>query len=373
MQPQASHTSPLSSVDLGAVAPRRTTRRYVYTLVGVLSLWSIPLLLNVLVDPLWYFSGNQLGPYNYAFNERLSKANLLRRLSGPVDCLILGSSRTTLLDPHQIHGRHCFNYAVSQAGLDDDLAIAQYAQRRGLQPHTIIQGLDGFLFSENQADTHEQMPGFYAQAGVPPSAIASYMSVDALDFSLRTLRREAPNERYYDDRFVVHAVPNAGPYEPEASLEVPDELTPDVSFNQFSLGPFVPRPELARFRALFPEAELIAYVPPVTVQYAAKLELAGTLDSYLAAIHDASRHFDAIYDFSVPSSVTRDPSNTYDGSHFYKDTNDRIARYLSSPPEPLTVGIAVHELSLDEYRRRFRSEVNRYLASLGPASQRPQH
>ena len=355
---------------MAAVTPHRVTRTYVYTLTAILSLWLVPLGLNVLVDPLWHFAGNQLGPYNYAFNERLSKANLFnRRLDdedNPLDCLILGSSRTTLLDVHQIPGRNCFNYAVSQAGLADDLSIAEYVLARGAHPSVIIAGLDGFLFSENHAGTHEQMPTFYQTGGKPASAIASYMSIDALSFTLRTLEQEPPNERYYDHAFVVHAVPNAGPFEPEHSLEVPEELTPDQSFNQFSLGPFSPRPELKRFRALFPKAELIAYVPPVTVQYAAKLELAGTLDSYLAAIHEACDHFDAVYDFSIPSSITRDPSNTYDGSHFYKEVNDRIARHLGSEDVPLRAGIAVHKLSLSEYKRRFRSEVTRYLASLDP-------
>src|SRR3546814_14604320 len=71
------------------------------------------LALNAAVDPLWYFSGNRLGATNFAFNERLSKANLIEGHERDYDCVIFGDSRATLLPEQKIAGYRCFNFAFS--------------------------------------------------------------------------------------------------------------------------------------------------------------------------------------------------------------------------------------------------------------------
>ena len=54
--------------------------------------------INWLIDPLWYNKGNRITGRNFSFNERISKTNLLLNSdTRTYDCLILGSSRTTLL------------------------------------------------------------------------------------------------------------------------------------------------------------------------------------------------------------------------------------------------------------------------------------
>merc|ERR1711916_280723 len=77
--------------------------------------------------------------------------------------------------------------------------------------------------------------------------------------------------------------------------------------------------------------------------------------------------------FSVPSVMTRNPQHTYDGSHFYKASNDQIAELLSAHiskggintteyPEAL----ALHTLSLTTYRNAFDAQVSQYPAKHGP-------
>ena len=79
----------------------------------VLVLAGLCLGVNVLFDPLWYFRGNRITGVNYAFNERVAKLNqLLPRLS-EYDCVMFGSSTTTLVPPPRIAGRPCFNMAFS--------------------------------------------------------------------------------------------------------------------------------------------------------------------------------------------------------------------------------------------------------------------
>ena len=59
---------------------------------------------NCLVDPLWYLRGNVLTEINYPFNERLAEIiRFLPRLQD-YDCIILGTSRASLLPEEKIDG-----------------------------------------------------------------------------------------------------------------------------------------------------------------------------------------------------------------------------------------------------------------------------
>ena len=68
---------------------------------------------NCLVDPLWYLKGNVLTGVNYPFNERMATViRFLPRLRD-YDCIILGTSRATLLPEEKIEGYRCYNLAIS--------------------------------------------------------------------------------------------------------------------------------------------------------------------------------------------------------------------------------------------------------------------
>lgn len=346
--------------------PHHAARVYLRFLFGVLALAIIPLLVNVVVDPLWYFAGNQLGP-NYPFNERISKANLLAGSELDYDCLVLGSSRTTLLNVDEIQGRRCFNFAVSQARFSDALALARYSQQRKLAAKSVIFALDGFNYSQALSHFQNPLPPFLLVGKSPPHVLTTYLSADAMAFSWKTLRHQAPNDRYYDSQFSALALPGAGPFRPQRPLRAGSVVEVDRGFNQFSLGPFRYDPELSQLRKLFPDAELIGYVPPVAAQYLAHLHLAGTLESYLRALFESNRVFDRIYDFSIPSSVTRDANNTYDGSHFYAPANQMVARAVGDPPMPPYEAVELHQISFDSYQKRVQAAVLDYIHEVGVA------
>src|SRR5260370_30602795 len=45
------------------------------------------------------------------------------------------------------------------------------------------------------------VPDFVESGEAPPSFLAAYLSLHALNFSIRTLRADAPHHRYYDPEF----------------------------------------------------------------------------------------------------------------------------------------------------------------------------
>lgn len=353
-------------------ARERVTRRYAATLLGITALVLTAILaLNLLVDPMWFVGGNRLG-VNYAFNERISKTNLLLDAADDYDCIVLGSSRTTLLDASRIRAHRCFNYSVSQATPADLDAQLTYLQARMPDLSLIVVGVDSYVLADSVSGLASGVPHFMRTLARPPDLVSTYLSLDALDFSWRTLRRTPPNFRFYDERFVVGVIEGAGPYRPSAEVVVHAPRRRRSDFDQFPVGPFSSERAAAYdvVAERYPDARRVGYVPPVSGHYAARLAFAGSLEQYLTANAATARRFDAFHDFSVPSPLTSDDANTYDGGHYYPQANDRVVDVLNGDGEA-DIALAVHELSPDAYRAAYRARVDAYIASraLRPAAE----
>jgi hypothetical protein len=168
--------------------------------------------LNCAVDPLWYIGGNHLFPENYAFNERFAKVN--RYLAHPeaYDCIVFGSSRVTLLNENNIASHACFNFSISAGTPPEFVDYAKYVNAKGRSPELVIVGVDGRNFWRQELVYNT--PKFVRDLGKPPRLFKAYLSLDVLDFSLRTLFRNSPYPRYYNSEFTVSILPGTLPYRP---------------------------------------------------------------------------------------------------------------------------------------------------------------
>jgi hypothetical protein len=278
---------------------------------------------NCLVDPLWYLRGNVLTGINYPFNERLAKmVRLLPRLA-EYDCLVLGTSRATLLPEDKIAGHRCFNLAFSDGQAGEYLLYADYLRQRGFAPTLLIVDVRrSDLLGPPQPI---EVPDFIRTGSAPPSILQTYLTWDALNFSIRTLRRDGPHHRYYDED--LHAQLEArskrrwyNPKTPIKPAEPPFDVHPERAAQYVQL------------RQKFPSARAIAYLPPESAWRIAAFSLTGQLDAYLAAIGTIAAGYDRFIDFSLPSPLTesKDPKFTYDGSHYSRTANLQVAAALTA-------------------------------------------
>ena len=283
---------------------------------------------NCLVDPLWYLRGNVLTGINYPFNERLAEIiRFLPRLQ-EYDCIIFGTSRASLLPEEKIQGYHCYNLSVSDGQAREYLLYAKYLRERGFAPRLMIVDVKraDFIGPEQALE----VPDFIRDGAGPPSIFASYLSIDALDFSIRTLRGDAPHHRYYNQDFRAelevrskrHRYDPKGPIKPEPA-------------------PFGVHPERAaayvELRRQFPTARAIGYIPPESAWRIAAFSLTGQLDAYLAAIGKVATAYDEFRDFSIPSKLTEGKEGTYDGSHYSRAVNARVLAGLMADQSDLAV------------------------------------
>ena len=283
---------------------------------------------NCLVDPLWHLKGNVLTNVNYPFNERLAAIiRFLPRLTD-YDCVIFGTSRATLLPEEKIEGYRCYNLAVSDGQASEYLFYARYLRERGFAPRLMIVDVKRaeFLGPEQAVE----VPDFIRSGASPPSIFASYLSLDALDFSIRTLRGDAPHHRYYDADFRAqlevrskrHRYDPKGPIEPQPA---PFDVHAERAKNYIAL------------RREFPTARAIGYIPPESAWRIAAFSLTGQLDAYLAAIGQVAAVYDEFLDFSIPSPLTESKEGTYDGSHYMRAVNARVLAGLMANASELAV------------------------------------
>jgi hypothetical protein len=283
---------------------------------------------NCLIDPLWYLKGNILTGINYPFNER--QAAIIRLLSRlqDYDCVILGTSRASLLPQENIKGYHCYNLSFSDGQASEYLLYAKYLRKRGFAPSLLIVDVKRaeFIGPEQAVEA----PDFIRAGAAPPSVFASYLSLDALDFSIRTLRGEGPHHRYYDQDF--HAQLEVRSKRHRYDPHGPIEATPP---------PFDVHEERAEryieLRRLFPMARAIGYIPPESAWRIAGFSLTGQLDAYLAVIGRVAAAYDEFLDFSIPSALTEGKEGTYDGSHYSRAVNAQILAGLVANQSDIAV------------------------------------
>lgn len=332
--------------------------RYLAVVSGVAAvLLAASFLVVCLVDPLWYFSGNQLTGVNYPFNERIAKFVQYHRSTETYDCAIFGSSRATTLNERDIEGYRCFNFAVSAGTVSEFVEMAKYLHHTGLEPKLVIVGADGMNFYRSQ--DLARLPAFIIKREAPPSILESYVSWDAIDFTARTLLGIAPLRRMYRSDLTGGVIPEL------PHVAMPECIAASTGVRPFRLGP----EKLFRdLRAVWPEARYLGYVPPISVWDIAVIAVDGTLDSYLTGLHTASGVFDEFYDFTIPSPITANPAHTVDGDHYYRRFNRLVADRLQS--RDVDFGLRVTGLTLDEYRARFlaayRVQFERLNIPVGP-------
>lgn len=337
---------------------RITLTRYLRTASTVLLLGLvITLVLSLVIDPLWYHQGNRLTHKNIGFNERVSKLNRLLADPDAYDCIIFGSSRTTLLNEPYFEQSNCINLAVSLGMVGEFVAFAEYLGDRGIRPATVYIGVDGFNFFT--ADVTQTVPDYVLDGSDPPHWLRSYLTLDALEFSIRGLLGKSPVPRFYTADFTVDIEPGRRVYSPDAA-----DLRPGTERAVPPARPYYPD-HLALYQRLldiYADSDVRFYVPPISLWRVDDFYRRGEIDGYLSSIHAVAQLGRPLLDFSVPSSLTIDPMRTYDGSHYDLAANRSIAQALETLACDLC--LPVHGLSLAGYRQAFNAAYETQRASV---------
>ena len=305
--------------------------------------------LNYLVDPLWYAHGNLLTGRNLALNERISKVNLLdRTIDQDYDCLILGSSRVTMLRASRFEPMKCFNFALKGAQVAEELAYARYARDAGMRPKVVYVGVDDFNFVERQQTQSRQDP---VVTGTP-SHWHAFFSVDVLMFSLMTLADVSSDINYYDRQYDQQPRHTLPPWKPVLA-DKENQACTDAPVEKFKA-----------ITEVFPEARMVGFQPMISPwNTLVEVHSRQLLDCTLENLHAVSEHYDEFLDFAYPNELTRDNRKTTDGSHFTPDTLDAMASRLQGKGPD--IALDVKALGLEAYREEVRKRLRAFAIEEG--------
>ncbi|NJK54806.1 MAG: hypothetical protein HC939_01960 [Pleurocapsa sp. SU_5_0] len=309
---------------------------------------------NWLIDPLWYSHGNILTGKNFAFNERVTKTNLFFRTKDQekYNCIILGSSRVTTLRPSELSNHDCFNYALKGAEIPDFVSYANFLQEQNINPKIVYIGVDGLNFVEQE---RKEQPPISIDSLQTPSFLQAYLSSDVLLFSAMTILGVSPDPaNYYDQNFEPVDFANPPVYEGQFYKPAQEQKCDLASIETF-----------ISLKKFFPHAKFVGYVPPRSAWSMINETYArGLTDCELLAFYKLSQNYDAMYDFSIPSEVTKNPRNTFDGSHYSVETNNKIAKILQGGADG-DFGIRIDKYTFEDYRAVYRQKLRGFLAETG--------
>lgn len=312
-------------------------------------------LTNYLVDPLWYYDGNRFNSYNFVYNSRYSKTNVFLKGPKTYDCIILGSSTATTLNPKLIKGYNCYNYAIGAGNLREFISILRFAKHFSSDIRLVVVGLDGFNLVDQHLD--DQSPGYMRTLGPPPGSSTSYLSLNVFFFSLRSIMKSTHLVYYYGRDFdTALLLPWLGQYKPDKNNRLEFRQRYDHALGRITTRNLL---YLEQLRALVPHAKFIGYVPPIHVDYFELLDEEFGLNGYIESMHQAAEYFDALYDFTLPSKVTADSSITVDGMHYSREINKKIADVING--RRMDFGIDLRKIPRDKYFRSFLRAAEAYL------------
>lgn len=329
-----------------------TNSKFSFKLYGAIVVLFLGIIggINWLVDPLWYRQGNILTGKNFAFNERISKTNLFFRTKDKAnyDCIILGSSRVIALRASNFRDNTCFNYAFKGGEVEDFIDYAKSLKQVGIKPQKVYIGVDGLNFVQK---TRREREPFDLDKVATQSFAEAYLSADTFIFSIMTLLGVSPDPgNYYDRNFEPVDFTHPPVYEPDFYKPLSQQEC-DLSIVQ----PF------ANLRQIFPDAEFIGYVPPVSAWSIVNDTYGrGLMDCQLTASYLLAQSYDVMYDFTIPSQITKNPDHTFDGSHYSVEVNNEIADILQG--EGVSFGLQVDRYSFEEYRLLYMERIREFLA-----------
>ncbi|MCG7495340.1 hypothetical protein MHO82_00515 [Vibrio sp. Of7-15] len=324
------------------------TQIFIFSCTSI-SIMLIVFVVNLLVDPLWYFNGNKVTDRNFAFNERVSKVNQFHNKKDNIDCLIFGSSRTTLIHESKFQDNTCFNMSFSAGRIDE---FIQYSDYLLSYSNNKIDKVIISIEPQNYFSTIPvSVPDFIHTMEKPDSFLSAYFSMDSFIYSLRTLVGLSPLEREYNKNF-------------ESVVNTSKKFNPDLELAQTVSGfgndlEGVSRQYL-ELASRYERENVIFYIPPISAWHVKDMDDKGLLDYFLKSIHLISKEGFTIYDFSIVSDVTVNTKNTYDGSHYFPFVNERVVEVITGDNNGSNeFGLYVNGMTQDNYIAYHKNELGK--------------
>lgn len=331
-------------------------------LLAIGSVTFVTVAVNYLVDPLWCF--RHINRYNrnaIIIDQRLQKTNEITFGNNEYDAVILGSSRTELVNQNEFGNCKAFNYAIPALTPEEYLPYLNYFKSRtGDRAKCIFIGLDFFSTTKSRPIQHNRPEYYISQANEQHYRLKTLLGLD----TLRLLIKAKFNKKQYFkyDRANNLLIPNAIPAEElkrifNNRLEMFKTSFYNKDTYQYDTKIINIYSEVARTNV---SNNVIVFITPESQPLYEYLIKSGRFEDYARWLTDIVQTFGGVYNFMYLNTITRNTDNYVDADHFYPRIGTLIAHKLSGIKDeniPSDFGVYVTEDNLQQHLAFLRTQA----------------
>lgn len=325
---------------------------------------------NFVFDPLWCFSQiNRITRFSTIIDQRLQKTNLLTFGDHGYDAVIIGSSRSELLNQNEFGRYKTFNYAVPAFTAQEYLPYLNYfKEKNGKEPKAIVIGLDFFSTTRNIPLNSKTPQHYFNESNERLYRTKTLLEMDTVRILIKARLNKMQYFKY--DRLDNLLVPGAiSAEELQRIFAVRLKMFKDTFYSKNS---YVYDESVATVYADLvrsnPGSSLIAFITPESQPLYEYLIKSGRFNDYARWLQEVVTAFGGVYNFMYLNTITRDTSNYVDADHFYPRIGTLIAHKLAGVRDdkiPADFGVFVTRENLPEHLEFLRQQADSILQGEG--------
>lgn len=251
------------------------------------------------------------------WNERQAKTNVINFQDFDYNALMLGTSRVTYINRHDLKEYKAFNYAVAKMQPSEYNDYTEYAkQRTGKDFDIIFLGID---FSSAEVSINTEYTTFNEYKNTSESFLYRYktlFSLDTIKYSFKNFSNYAFDKykkrvQTYDREMIVSSYPKSEKFiNDDIAAYISDAThTYDETYKQ----------ELIDFKKNNPNTKFYVFTTPLTApRLKSIMSNQKNIEFYKRWLEETIDVFGEIDNFMTLNNVTKNYTKTYTGvSHFY--------------------------------------------------------
>ncbi|MFC0272317.1 hypothetical protein ACFFIX_12815 [Metabacillus herbersteinensis] len=309
---------------------------------------------NLWIDPLWLHTNeHSWNNRQYGFDERKQKMNRLIHTEKAYDSIIIGSSRSTFIDPEDFESLNVFNFSASSMQPQEYKGYIAAAQNKlGESLKTVYLGVD---FQSTNMDRESQYPSpelYEKNARSYLWTLRDLLSLDTVEVSNKVARsslsdqNQFPGIRYYNRNGV--AFPK--PVNKRMRAEYIEEAENSIKNDRYEYDTSI-RSLYVELKEAFPGIQFVVFTTPVS---SVRLDMLSGSTAYQNGFENWMKDlvdiFGEVHHFMNKNSITEDPNSFYDSQHMYPSVASKLTNALQYP-ERVTddFGVVVNKSNLSYF------------------------
>jgi len=316
---------------------------------------------NYLIDPLWNFShSNKFNQYQMGLNERQSKTNVVYFKDFKYNALMLGTSRVTYINRHDIKDYNSYNYAVAKMRPYEYIEYTKYAKSKNKKDFDMI--FLGIDFSSAEI-IHEKKENFYKYKNETESFLYRYktlFSLDTLKYSIKNFKNFAFDK--YKKRIQTYTRDMIVQSYPKDKDFINHDIAAYLSDATKIYDPSY-KIDIQKLKDDNPNTKFYVFLTPLTEPRFRKImSNPENIKFYKRWVRDTIDVFGEVYNFMTINNVTKNYTKTFTGvSHFYPFVGTHIVNkvfgYKDNDPFYKDFGVKITKNNFDY-------EINNIIKSL---------